>query len=257
MIWFIFSEITRYVLQLTAELLSVNGNVIAKSSQPCMLRFRSSPIRLARTVMMGLPLVLGISAETQKINVEILRHKELNQRTNAIRLTLHPRAGTSSLPQLYEAEIVLNSHLPWTKELIRNWKWTFYVWVSLYVYILLLMLLLCCFRPLIFLVTPESFSDQRVSEGVTSEELKELQDGELLGDESDVSELLRKLRVSRNKRKTILTYGGVGVEEIVGSSASSISMSATREDATSTAVEDETSVDVEDDVEDSESVCID
>ncbi|CAL5192799.1 unnamed protein product [Lathyrus oleraceus] len=245
------------VFQLTAELLSVNGNVIAKSSQPCMLRFRSSPIRLARTVMMGLPLVLGISAETQKINVEILRHKELNQRTNAIRLTLHPRAGTSSLPQLYEAEIVLNSHLPWTKELIRNWKWTFYVWVSLYVYILLLMLLLCCFRPLIFLVTPESFSDQRVSDGVTSEELKELQDGELLGDESDVSELLRKLRVSRNKRKTILTYGGVGVEEIVGSSASSISMSATREDATSTAVEDETSVDVEDDVEDSESVCID
>ncbi|CAK8542517.1 unnamed protein product [Lathyrus sativus] len=248
------------VFQLTAELVSVNGNVIAKSSQPCMLRFRSSPIRLARTVMMGLPLVLGISAETQKINVEILRYKEVNQRSNAVRLTLHPRAGTSSLPQLYEAEIVLNSHLPWTKELIRNWKWTFYVWVSLYVYILLLMLLLCWYRPLIFLVTPEFYSDQRVSNGVTSEELKELQDGELLGDESDVSELLRKLRLSRDKRKTILTHG-VGVEEIVGSSASSISMSATREDITSTVVEDVTSVevedDVEDDVEDSESVCID
>ncbi|XP_058739969.1 seipin-1 [Vicia villosa] len=237
------------VFQLTAELLSVNGNVIAKSSQPCMLRFRSSPIRLARTVMMGVPLVLGISAETQKINVEILRHKEMNQRTNAIRLTLHPRAGSSSLPQLYEAEIVLNSHLPWTKELIRSWKWTFYVWVSLYVYVLLLMFLLCWYRPLIFLVTPESFSSQRVSENVTSEELKELQDGELLGDESDVSELLRKLRLSRSKRKTILTHGGVGLEETVGSSASSISMSATREDVTS--------VDVEDDVEDSESVCID
>ncbi|CAI8613262.1 unnamed protein product [Vicia faba] len=237
------------VFQLTAELVSVNGNVMSKSSQPCMLRFRSSPIRLARTVMMGVPLVLGISAETQKINLEILRHKEMNQRSSAVRLTLHPRAGTSSLPQLYEAEIVLNSHLPWTKELLRNWKWALYVWVSLYVYVLLLMILLCFYRPLIFLVTPESFSSHRVSEGVTNEELKELQDGELLGDESDVSELLRKLRVSRSNRKTILSHGGVGVEETVGSSASSILLSATREDVTS--------VDVEDDVEDSESVCID
>ncbi|XP_045798511.1 seipin-1 [Trifolium pratense] len=228
------------VFQLTAKLLSVKGNVIANSSQPCMLRFRSSPIRLARTVMMGVPLVLGISAETQKINLEILRHKEQNQRTNAIRVTLHPRAGTSSLPQLYEAEIVINSHLPWAKELIRNWKWTFYVWVSLYVYILLLILLLCCYRPLIFLVTPESFNDQRVSE-----EHKELQAGELLGDdESDVSELLRKWRHSRSKRKTILTHG---VPETTRSSASSISMTTTREDVTSVAVED--------DVEDSESVC--
>jgi seipin len=197
--------------------------------------------------MMGVPLVLGISTETQKINVEILRHKEQNQRTNAIRVTLHPRAGTSSLPQLYEAEIFINSHLPWAKELIRNWKWTFYVWVSLYVYILLLILLLCCYRPLIFLVTPESFNDQRVSE-VINEEHKELQVGEILGNESDVSELLRKWRDSRSKRKTIiLTHGGVGVPETTGSSASSISMTTTREDVTSVAVED--------DVEDSESVC--
>lgn len=203
--------------------------------------------------MMGLPLVLGISAETQKLNVKLLRHKEENQRTNAIRVTLHPRSGSSSLPQLYEAEIVLNSHLPWAKELIRNWKWTFYVWVSLYVYILLLMLLLCCYRPLIFLVTPESFFDQRVSE-VTSEEPKELQVRELLGDdESEVSELLRKWRLSKSKRKSILTHGGRVMPQTIGSSASSISMTTTREDVTSVAVEDD---DDDVDVEDSESVCI-
>ncbi|KAK7295188.1 hypothetical protein RJT34_18093 [Clitoria ternatea] len=234
------------VFQLTAELLSVNGNVIAKSSKPCMLRFRSSPIRLARTMIMGVPLVLGISGETQNINVEILRHKEDNRRSNAIRVTLHPRAGTSSLPQLYEAEIVINSHLPWAKELVRNWKWTFYVWVSLYVYIVLLIFLLCFFRPLIFLVTPEYFGYQRVSE-ITDEEPEELQAREV-GDESEVSELLRKWRSSKSKRKTVLAHGGVGVSEtVVGSSASSISMT-TREDVTSAAVDD--------DVEDSESVCI-
>ncbi|RDX78907.1 Seipin-1 [Mucuna pruriens] len=232
------------MFQLTAELLSVNGSVIAKSSQPCMLRFRSSPIRLARTAMMSLPLVLGISGETQNHIVELLRHKEDYRRSNAIKVTLHPRAGTTSLPQLYEAEIVIKSHLPWIKELVRNWKWTFYVWVSLYIYTVLLVLLLFCYKPLIFLVTPEYFRDHRVSQ-VTSEEPEELQ-GRELGDESEVSELLSKWKSSRSKRKTILARGCGVPETFVGSSASNISMT-TREDVTSVAVED--------DVDDSESVC--
>ncbi|KAL2330176.1 hypothetical protein Fmac_017757 [Flemingia macrophylla] len=202
------------MFQLTAELESVNGNVIEKSSQPCMLRYRSSPVRLARTAMMGVPLVLGISGETQNIYVEILRHKEDYRRSNAIKVTLHPRAGSSSLPQLYEAELIMKSHLPWTKE------------------------------PLIFLEIPQFFGDHWVSE-FTSER-NELQAGDL-GDESEVSALLRKWRRSRRKRKTTtLEHEGVP-ETFVGSSASGISM---------TAREDVTSVALEEDVEDSESVCI-
>ncbi|KAI4302049.1 hypothetical protein L6164_035268 [Bauhinia variegata] len=231
------------VFQLTAELLSVDGDVIAKSSQPCMLRFRSFPIRLARTFVMGVPLLLGISGETQEIDVEILKHKEDNRRTKAVRVTLCPRAGTSYLPQIYEAQIVMNSHLPWTKELVHSWKWTFYVWMSLYIYIVLLIILLCCCRRLIFLVTPDYFSDE--SE-VTHEEPIETMGSGREGDESEVSELLRKWRRSRSKRKAILMHGGTFVPEIIGSSASSVSM--TREDATSMVVEE--------DVEDSESVCL-
>lgn len=193
--------------------------------------------------MMGMPLVLGISGETQNVNVQILRHKEYHRRSNAIRVTMHPRAGTSYLPQLYEAEIVIHSNLPWTKELVRNWKWTFYIWMSLYVYIVLLMFLICCYRPLIFLDIPPYFNDHRVNE-ITSEP-NELQVGEL-GDESEVSELLRKWRRSRSKRKTVMSHGNVP-ETVVGSSASSMSMTS-REDVTSVAVEEE--------VEDSESVCI-
>ncbi|KAL4609926.1 hypothetical protein ACB092_08G015700 [Castanea dentata] len=105
------------VFQLTAELLSVNGAVIAKSSQPCMLKFRSIPIRLARTFFMGIPLLIGISHETQIISIEMLKHKEGIRRTEAIRVTLVPRAGTLSPPQLYEAEILIHSQLPWTKQL--------------------------------------------------------------------------------------------------------------------------------------------
>jgi len=220
-------------LQLTAELVSVDEHVIAKSSQPCMLRFRSSAIRLARSFLMGVPLVMGISGETQNIDVEILRHKEDYRRSNAIRVTLHPRAGTWNLPELYEAEIVMRSNLPWTKELVRNWKWTFYVWMSLYVYIGLLLTLLCCYRPVLFMVTPQHCSSEvAIARG---------EDG------NEVCELLRKWRRSRGKRKSRVTHGGVA-ESVVGSSASSISMTTTREDVTS--------VSVEDDVEDSESVCL-
>ncbi|XP_061357426.1 seipin-1 [Gastrolobium bilobum] len=233
------------MFQLSAELQSLHGNVIARSSQPCILRFRSSPVRLARTVMMGVPLVLGISSETQKINVPIMRHKEHNRRTNALIITLHPRAGTTSLPQIYEAEIVINSHLPWAKELIRKWKWTFYVWMSLYVYIMLLMFLLCCYKPLIFLMTPEyNSSDHRVTELTREEEPIALQIREL-GNVSEPSELLRRWRRIRNRRKNILSR--IGVPETFGSSASSISL-INREDVTSMSMEY--------DVEDSESVCM-
>ncbi|KAH7571428.1 hypothetical protein JRO89_XS04G0049400 [Xanthoceras sorbifolium] len=69
---------------------------------------------------MGIPLLLGVSDETQKLTIKILRHKEGNRRTEAIRVILSSRAGSSRLPQLYEAEIILNSRLPWTKEFIER-----------------------------------------------------------------------------------------------------------------------------------------
>ncbi|XP_028790617.1 seipin-1-like [Neltuma alba] len=231
------------VFQLSAELLSVNGNVTVKSSQPIMLRYRSFPVRLARTLIMGMPLLLGISEETQKINVEILKHKEDNRRTKAIKAIMCPRAGTSSLPQIYKAEIVMNSQLPGAKQLVHNWKWTFYVWVSLYIYTVLLMILLCCCRPLTFMVVPKYMTEHGSPTELRSAEAEESQMRE--ADESEVSELLRKWRRSRSKRKAMLTQGGGAELEAMASSASSTTM--TREEVTSTAVED---------VGDSESVCL-
>ncbi|CAH9073000.1 unnamed protein product, partial [Cuscuta epithymum] len=138
------------IFQVNAELLS-NGSGVrtSRSSHPCMLQFRSQPIRLMRELIWGLPLLLGITTETQKLVIPIIRHKESHPRTEAIRLTLMPRSGTQELPQIYGAEIILKSHLPWMKEVLHRWKWTFYVWATLYIYIALLIVSLCCFRPLI------------------------------------------------------------------------------------------------------------
>ena len=136
--------------QLKVELLSLKGEIIARSSQPCMLRFRSQPIRLARTFVMSVPLVAGIANEAQTMRIDALMHQEKGTRTKTVRVTLIPRAQTRLLPQLYEAEIVINSKPPWTKRMAYNWKWTLCVWTSMYLFVPILIALLWCFRPFLF-----------------------------------------------------------------------------------------------------------
>ncbi|CAA0814352.1 Putative adipose-regulatory protein (Seipin [Striga hermonthica] len=159
------------IFQLSAELVSAQGDIIAKSSHPCMLRFRSWPIRLTRTFLMGLPLILGITTETQTITFPILKHKESSShpRTEYIRITMIPRAGTESLPQFYDAEVLVRSQPPWAKEFVHRWKLTFCVWTTMYVFVILLVMVLVSFlKPLIFpvmVVTTRDLisSDKRAS----------------------------------------------------------------------------------------------
>ncbi|WOK97460.1 seipin-1 [Canna indica] len=134
------------IFQVHAEVSSSVGETIAASSQPCMLRFRSLPVRLMRTFFMGIPILLGISTESQEISMDILKYKETKKRSETIRMRLKPRSGTGDLPQLYEAELLMKTQLPWPKELVHSWRRTLYVWASLYVYFILLILLACCFK---------------------------------------------------------------------------------------------------------------
>ncbi|KAI3757057.1 hypothetical protein L6452_04590 [Arctium lappa] len=227
--------------QVVAEALSINGDVITRSSRPCMLRFRSRPIRLMRTFLMGVPLLLGITSEIQTTNVPLLRYKEhYVPRTESIKISLVPRAGTPFLPQIYEATIIVSSQLPWRKELVRRWKWTFYVWTSLYVYIMLLVVLVCCFRSVMFpAMTPihdyQGVNDQDVS-------TEEPSPG-IIARDRPTSDTLTRWRQSRSKRKAML-LGGRFPETTAGSDATSISV--TRDEDTSVATEE---------VGDSESVC--
>lgn len=259
--------------QMTAEVLSADGDVIAKLSQPCMLRFRSLPIRLTRTFLMGVPLILGISGETQKITVQILRHKEVTYpRTRAIRITLSPRAGTSYLPQLYEADIVLNSQLPWTRQLVHGWRWTLYVWASFYFYVMFLITYVTCCRPHLspvkMITTVVNVANHAIRYGSTSDHVQSDRGASTevprqrplrapkpatttskddFDQNEDISELLSKWRRSRTKRKAIYLQTDMPSETVGTSSApSTISMSTRDDDST---------VATEEDVGDSESVC--
>ncbi|CAL1352904.1 unnamed protein product [Linum trigynum] len=225
------------VFQLSAEVLTASGEVTARSSRPCMLKFRSLPVRLARTFMMAIPLLLGISDETQKISVELLNQKEAYYpRTGAIRVTLIPRAGTSYLPQLYEAEMVIKSKLPWSKEVVRRWRWTFYVWTSLYIYVSSVIILATCFRPLLFPVPTRRRTGEEAAGGNGGGEWEAEED-------TSTSDMVRKWQVRRRKRKaSSFLYG----ETTTTTSVSSMTMSS-RDDASSSVVEEE--------IGDSESVC--
>jgi seipin len=189
---------------------------------------------------MGAPLLLGISEETQKISIKMLQLKERHPRSKVIRVTLIPRAGTGCLPQLYEAEILLISKLPWTKEVVRNWKWTFYVWASIYIYITMLIIILSCCRPLVFPITAvdPSYCPDSAETEYTGESKEARAEGR---DEKGISEVLRRWQQRRRKRKAIILHG-----EMVDSTECS-SASITRED-TSMAVDEQ-------DIVDSESVC--
>ncbi|XP_059308122.1 seipin-1 [Lycium ferocissimum] len=211
------------VFQLVAEALSKDGLIMARSSHPCMLRFRSLPIRLMREFMMSVPLVLGLTAETQTITVPMLKHKEGLPRTEAIRITMIPRAGTLALPQLYQSEIVLKSRPPWYKDLVYKWKWTFSIWTSMYIYVTLLVILLNWCRPLVFPGIATSFM-ARADVDLTIEEQEEPQ--EKGQEESDVSESVRRWRQRRRKRKEMLQQSVS--PEPSDDAASSISI--TRED---------------------------
>ncbi|KAI3853646.1 hypothetical protein MKW98_025163 [Papaver atlanticum] len=217
------------VFQVAAEIVSSTGHILARSSQPCMLRFRSFPIRLTRTFVMGVPLLLGISSETQKLTIPILHHIEGNPATWAIKTKLQPRAGTFALPELYSAEILMNSQLPWSKQLVHNWKWTFYVWTSLYVYIMLLITLFCCCKQ-IFLPTTRTTTtrigsrigdrdyDRRWS---TAVDLKDLgSTGRGVHRDAPVSDFVERWERIRRKRKA-LCHDEL-FSETVGSSASSV-----------------------------------
>ncbi|KAK7364834.1 hypothetical protein VNO80_13578 [Phaseolus coccineus] len=75
-------------LSIRVDFLLSNGKAIASSSQPCMLRFRSEPIRLITTLLKIAPLVTGYTSETQTLNVKMTSFVEGDLPTSCLKVTL-------------------------------------------------------------------------------------------------------------------------------------------------------------------------
>lgn len=136
------------MFQVSAELLSVRGQVLKRASWPCMLRFQSTSVRYAKQVILGVPLLMGISREAQMLSLRLFENEEeMKIPTAFVRFILEPKAGIPSgqgLPQVYSAEAQVVSVLSWTMDILRRWKWTFYVWSGLSLFMFEIMVVLCC-----------------------------------------------------------------------------------------------------------------
>uniref|UniRef100_A0A0D9XWX3 Seipin n=1 Tax=Leersia perrieri TaxID=77586 RepID=A0A0D9XWX3_9ORYZ len=160
-----FAALIGRLRAIKSEAISASGITIATTTQPYMIRYRSSSIRLMQNTLLSLPLTMGILSESQSANLKLLYYREghgRHKRTSLIRVMLQPRAMTVHLPQVYKAEIIVQTSLPWMKELIRASKWTLCVWVSLSVYVFILVLAICCVRvPSVFSTRDRRLYDHR------------------------------------------------------------------------------------------------
>ncbi|XVF40262.1 hypothetical protein PTKIN_Ptkin01aG0098100 [Pterospermum kingtungense] len=109
------------MFQVRVDFLSVSGETLASSSHPCMLKFKSQPIRLLLTFFKVASLVTGYVSEVQIQNLKIRGLNEGIVPTACLRVVLEHRAEYRSgagIPELYDASLILESELPFIKRFI-------------------------------------------------------------------------------------------------------------------------------------------
>ncbi|KAM1138707.1 hypothetical protein COP1_036603 [Malus domestica] len=140
------------VFQVRVQFLSVDGKTLASSSQPCMLQFKSEPIRLLLTFLKVVPLVAGYVSESQTLTLKFRGFIEGDVPTACLKVTIEQRAEYSpgaGIPQIYDSSVALESELPLFRRFIWNWKKTIFVWISMMVFMTEMLVTLICCRPLV------------------------------------------------------------------------------------------------------------
>jgi seipin len=171
-------------------------------------------------------------SEAQAASLRVLQYREghgRHRRTGAIRVLLQPRAATVSLPQVYRAEVVVQTALPWAKSLARGFRWTLCVWVSSSVYAVLAV---CWVRPLVLSARTRTRTRRRPS-GVEEADGNMASGLGLVVDMGDrprkeaSQDLAARWRARRSERKAQLRtrlHGGDMELEATEDSASSVAV---------------------------------
>lgn len=139
-------------MKVRVDLLGGGGQVLASGRRPCMLQFKSQPIRLLLTFLKVAPLLTGYASETQDINLKFKGFTEGGTPTSCLRVTIEQRAQfqpASGIPEIYSASLVLESQQPLLKKILWSWRNTLFVWISLTMFIIELVFTLVCCTPII------------------------------------------------------------------------------------------------------------
>ncbi|XP_011039372.1 PREDICTED: uncharacterized protein LOC105135956 [Populus euphratica] len=140
------------VFQIRADFLSADGKTLASKSHPCILKFRSEPIRVLLTFLKAAPLVAGYISESQTLALKIKGFTERDVPTSCLKVIIGHRAEYrpgAGIPEIYDASIVLESELPLLKRIIWYWKKTIFIWAAMVLFMMELPIVLLCCRSVI------------------------------------------------------------------------------------------------------------
>ncbi|KAF8030923.1 hypothetical protein BT93_D0192 [Corymbia citriodora subsp. variegata] len=140
------------VFQVRVDLLAADGEALSSLSRPCMLLFKSEPIRLLLTFLKVAPLIAGYVSESETIPVKFQGFIEGDVPTACVKVVLeqraefHPGAG---IPEIYDASLTLESELPLLRRILWYWRRTIFIWISMVMFIWELLLTLICCKPIL------------------------------------------------------------------------------------------------------------
>lgn len=140
------------MFQVRVDFISAEGRTFASSRHPCMLKFKSEPIRLLTTFLKVAPLITGYISESQTVDVRISGYTEGDIPTACLKVIIEQRAeflSGAGIPEIYDASLILETEHPFFKRIFWSWKKTIFIWMSMSLFIVELLLALVCCRPLI------------------------------------------------------------------------------------------------------------
>ncbi|KAL2494655.1 putative adipose-regulatory protein (Seipin) [Forsythia ovata] len=140
------------IFQVRVDFLAADGRTLASLRRPCMLQFRSLPIRLLLTFVKVAPILTGYTSESQKLDMNLRGFIEGATPTACLKVIIEQRAEFlpgAGIPEINVASVSLESELPMLKKLIWYWKKTLFVWISLTLFTMELLFSLLCCKPII------------------------------------------------------------------------------------------------------------
>ncbi|XP_075502935.1 seipin-2-like [Primulina tabacum] len=136
------------IFQVRVDFLAKDGRTLASSRRPCMLQYRSQPIRLLLTFLKFAPILTGYTSESQNLKIKLRGFTESVVPTACLRVVIEQRAEFkpgAGIPEIYTSSLTLESELPFFRKVVWFWKRSLFVWTSMTIFTMeLLFTLLCC-----------------------------------------------------------------------------------------------------------------
>uniref|UniRef100_A0A7S0WS12 Seipin n=1 Tax=Pyramimonas obovata TaxID=1411642 RepID=A0A7S0WS12_9CHLO len=112
------------VFQISMELITTRGEVVASQSQPCMLRYRSMLMTVLINALHVPLLPFHTYEETQHLSLHLFPYQVEKRKVPlaGVQVKLHPRFGRRTPPQIYSAQVSVDLHVSLLLRLLHQFS---------------------------------------------------------------------------------------------------------------------------------------